>query len=282
MISQFIAGATLVLMAVTVNLTPARGDDACGKPVHLDVRNGESVSYSFREADGSTPRAALVLLAGGNGFIDLDTDGCARKLKGNTLVRNQMALIKAGFATALVDAPTDYQGEDGLGGFRAQREHADDLGAVIADMRARTGLPVYVIGISRGTISAANAASRLTGALAPDGVMLFSPVTLGLEGGLKAWVAQTVFDLPLQSIERPLTVVVHHNDKCVRTPPDLGSKIVERTTGTKGNLIVVRDGSDDRGSKRTVKDCIGKTPHGFVDQDDVVIKLISDFTSAYN
>lgn len=279
--SRLIAAATLALITVTVALTPAQGADTCGIIVRLDVRNGESVSYSFHEADSSTPRAALVLLAGGNGFADLDTDGCVRNLNGNTLVRNQMALVKAGFATALVDAPTDYQGEDGLGGFRAQRDHADDLGAIIADMRERTGLPVHVIGISRGTISAVNTASRLTEARGPDGVMLFSPVTLGLEGGRKAWVAQTVFDLPLQSIERPLTVVVHHDDKCIQTPPDLGSKIVERSTGTKGNLIIVRDGLDDPGSTRTVKDCAGKTPHGFVDQDDLVVTLISDFTEAH-
>ncbi|KRC04296.1 hypothetical protein ASE11_04375 [Hydrogenophaga sp. Root209] len=59
----------------------------------------------------------------------------------------------AGFATAVVGAPTDFQGEDGLGGFRTDPRHAKELGQVIADLRARTRGAVWVVGTSRGAIS---------------------------------------------------------------------------------------------------------------------------------
>ncbi len=48
-------------------------------------------------------------------------------------------------------------------------QHAEDIGKVIADVRERTKLPVWLVGTSRGAISAANAASRLTGPPRPTG-----------------------------------------------------------------------------------------------------------------
>lgn len=267
------------LALAIINVPQTRAAEICGDLVELDSR-GEKISYSFRSHETDKPKAALVLLAGGHGFLKLDEDGCARKLSGNTLVRNQASLGRAGFATAVVDAPTDYRGKDGLGGFRADPDHAKDLNLIISDLRERTMLPIYVVGISRGSISAANAAVRLTGDGALAGTMLFSPVTSGREGAHKAWVAQTVFDLPLQNISGPLAVVVHRDDKCVRTPPALGAKIIERAKGTSGKLITVHDGSDDNATKLTVKACKGKEPHGFGGQDEEVLTIISNFVAA--
>lgn len=45
-----------------------------------------------------------------------------------SLVRSQALFHREGFATALVDAPSDHTGDDGQGGLRAQRPHAEDLG----------------------------------------------------------------------------------------------------------------------------------------------------------
>ena len=59
-------------------------------------------------------------------------------------------------ATALVDAPSDYPGEEGLGGFRLAPAHAEDLGKLIEDVRARVKAPVWLAGHSRGTVSVAN------------------------------------------------------------------------------------------------------------------------------
>ena len=59
-----------------------------------------------------------------------------------------------------------------------EEDHAKDLSLVIADLQKRTGLQVYVIGGSRGTISAANEASRLSGQNAANATMLMSLLTL--------------------------------------------------------------------------------------------------------
>lgn len=203
-------GALLLLVAPACLAQSASAPpDRCGEVVAIEAHDGSTVRYAFAPPPrGSTPGGplTLVLLPGGSGHVDLDERGCPRALKGNSLVRSIPLFAAAGFATTLVDAPSDHQGEDGLGGFRIATRHAEDLGKVIADLRARTHGAVWLVGTSRGTISAVNAAARLSGPSAPDGLVLTSAL---MSGGTakKGWVAQTVFDLPLETIRLPLLVV---------------------------------------------------------------------------
>jgi pimeloyl-ACP methyl ester carboxylesterase len=226
---------------------------ACGEVVSLQTHDGTVTRYTLVIPQGA--KAALVLLAGGGGHVDLDDQGCPRKLKGNSLIRAQALFHAEGFATALVDAPGDYAGEDGLGGFRARPAHAEDLGKVIADVRARVKGPVWLVGTSRGTISAANAAARLGSV---DGVVLTSPVTVGTPRGRKAWTAQTVYDNRIEDIRAPLLVVSHARDGCMRSPPAGAQGIADRYKGTRSQVIVVDGGSAGRGDA-----CEGRSPHGF-------------------
>ncbi len=248
---------------------------ACGTPVELAAHGGTSLRYGLSGPDMDA-RAALVLLPGGGGFIDLDRNGCPRQLTGNSLIRQQPHFHAAGLVTALVDAPSDHQGQEGLGEFRIDPDHAADIGKVIADLRHRTGLPVWLVGTSRGAISAANAAARLTGAHAADGLVLTSPVTAGLEGARKPWVAHSVFSLDLDAIRMPVLVVVHAEDKCVRTPPDLADKIAAETTSPREQTVTVSGGPGWSG-ETGVKACRGKSPHGFLEQEAEVAAGIARF-----
>lgn len=184
----------------------AQSGGACGGVVSLKGHDDSRTKYSLAGYSANAT-AVLVLLPGGSGFVDLDANGCARRLKGNSLVRTRGLFHGRGFATALVDAPSDHQAADGLGGFRIAPAHAEDIGRIVDDLRRRTGLPVWLAGTSRGSISAANAAARLQGTATPDGLVLTSPVTSGRVGGFKAWVAQTVFSVRLAAIRVPVLVV---------------------------------------------------------------------------
>ncbi|MFT5485105.1 MAG: hypothetical protein ACI9MU_000004 [Alphaproteobacteria bacterium] len=266
--------AVLTMAALSV-ADGARAAGGCGEIVTLKGHDDSTVEYTHSGvSDGA--KAALVLLPGGGGFLKLDHDGCPRKLKGNSLVRSQALFHKNGFVTALADAPSDRQGKAGLGGFRIRSKHADDIGKVISDVRERTGLPVWLIGTSRGAISAANAASRLSGTAAPDGLVLTSPVTSGFEGGRKRWVAQTVFSNDLDAIRMPVLVVVHEADKCIRTPPILGPRVIRKTNTTRGQAVTVSGGPGLAGGE-SVKACKGRSPHGFLGQEAEVIAGISRF-----
>ncbi len=274
-----LAWGALGWLAATACLAQAPAHERCGEVVVVETRGHHTLRYAFvppSDAALAGGPVTLVLLAGGPGHLDLDAQGCARKLKGNSLVRSIPIFNAAGFGTALVDAPTDFQGEDGLGGFRTEARHAQELGRVIAELRARTRGSVWVVGTSRGAISAANAASRLSGTAAPDGLVLTSALMAGQAGAKKAWVAQSVFDLPLEDIRQPVLVVGHAADTCVRSPASLMDRIVARTRGPRQQIATV-SGGPARPAPGGLDACEGRTPHGFVDQEAEVVTGIARF-----
>lgn len=258
-------------MAVAQSNAAAPG--SCGDVVVIPTHGGTTTRYTY--AAPANAKATLLLLAGGGGHLDLDDRGCPRALTGNSLVRSIPHFHALGFATALVDAPSDHLGDDGLGGFRITADHATDLGKIIADVRTRTPAPVWVAGTSRGSISAANAAARLPGAAAPDGLILTSALMFG-NRGLKSWVAQTVFDVALESIRVPVLVVGHAEDKCLRSPPDLMDKITTRTNSVREQVVTV-SGGPGRSGPPSLAACEGRAPHGFTDQEAEVAAGIARF-----
>jgi predicted esterase len=263
------------LVFLTMAVAQAR---PCGELVTIGTNDGTSTRYAFAHPAGPAQGSgvALVLLAGGSGHLRLDDQACPQALAGNSLVRSLPLFQAAGFATALVDARSDHTGEDGLAGFRASTTHAQDLGRIIADVRQRTRARIWLIGTSRGAISAANAASRLSGPAAPDGLVLTSPVTSGNPKGQKSWVAQTVFDLPLESIRMPVLVIGHAQDKCLRSPATQNERITARTEGAREQLVMV-DGGPGRAGLSAVEACEGRSPHGFLEQEAEVAAGIARF-----
>lgn len=252
------------LMPLWAALCPAAAL-ACGELLTLPTHATTSTRVAYM-APGATPPLTLLLLAGGGGHVALGADGCARQLMGNSLVRAAPLFHAAGLGTAVVDAPSDHHGDDGLGGFRTDEAHALDLGRVVAELRRRTGGTVWVVGTSRGAISAANAATRLTGEAAPDGVVLTSALMAGQAGQRKAWVAQSVFDLPLERLTRPLLLLGHADDVCLRSPPALMPRVMARVRSERAQLATLTGGP---GSERGpgLDACEGRSPHGFHGQD---------------
>jgi hypothetical protein len=220
------------------------------------------------------PRTALVLIAGGGGDLKLDEHGCARALEGNPVVRAIPDFLAAGLVTALVDAPSDYPGDEGLGGFRLAPAHAADLGRIIADVRARTNGAVWIAGHSRGTISVANAAARLKGPAAPDGMVLLSAMMVG---GAKGWVRQTVFDARLEDIRMPVLVLGHADDNCVRSPAPAMKRITDRTEGAREQVVALTGGSEAAGAVASVEACGARMPHGFFNLDAEIAAGIARF-----
>ena len=163
-----------------------------------------------------------------------------------------------------------------LGGFRVTMQHARDLGQVIAALRARTQGAVRIVGTSRGAISAVNAAARLPGASAPDGVVLTSPLTSGDSRARKDWVAHSAFDLPLEDIRLPLLVVGHAADTCVRSPPGLMDPLAARVPSARKQVVTVSGGPGAAGAGG-IAACEGRAPHGFIDQEAEVAAGIARF-----
>jgi hypothetical protein len=274
---RFIAVCLLLMAAPASVAQPNAGTARCGKVFTVDTHNGSTTRYALAGPTHSQSKPiALLLLAGGGGYVNLDDSGCARALKGNSLVRSIPLFHAAGFLTALVDAPSTHHGADGLEGFRTHAQHAEDLGKVIADIQARTKAIVWIAGTSRGSISAVNAASR-AGSAAPAGVVLTSPVTAGQSGARKAWVAQSVFDLKLEAITVPLLVVGHAADNCIRSPAKLIGNIATRTGSTRQQIVTVSGGPGIAAAESSTDACEGRSPHGFVGQEAEVVAGIARF-----
>ena len=271
----------LLLATASVSFAqPSTSGGRCGEVFIVDTHGGSTTRYSLAQPTQvrmPSPPIALVLLAGGNGHVNLDAAGCAQTLKGNSLVRSIPLFRAAGFFTALVDAPSTHHGVDGLEGFRAHEQHAEDLGKVIADIQTRTKAIVWLAGTSRGSISAVNAASRLAGPTAPAGVVLTSPVTVGQSGARKAWVAQSVFDLKLEAITVPLLVVGHASDSCIRSPAKLIGNISARTRSARAEIVTVSGGPGGAAAQSSTDACEGRSPHGFAGQEGEVAEGIARF-----
>ena len=244
--------------------------DGCGEVVTIETHDRTTTRYTLaraQRAPAQDARIALVLLVGGGGNLNLDDKGCPRSLSGNVLMRMLPLFHGAGFVTALVDAPSDFPGGDGLAGFRIAPQHADDLGKVIIDVRTRTNGSVWLVGHSRGTISAANAAARLSGPTAPDGLVLMSAMMSGDARARKALAAQTVFDLQLEAIKLPVLVVGHAADNCVRSPAGLMGNITARTQGVREQVATVTGGPINPGRAPSLSACEVHEPHDYVDQE---------------
>lgn len=271
--------ACLFATMVCAQAQPEVAGSRCGEVVAVQTRDGSITRYSFMAATrlpAESEPITLVLFPGGSGHIDLDELGCPKALTGNSLVRSIAAFSSLGFNTVLVDAPSDYQGGDGLAGFRASPHHANDIGVLVAGVRARTKGAVWVVGTSRGSISAANGAARLSGPAAPDGLVVTSALMAGDSAAKKPWVAQTIFDLPLESIRMPVLVVGHAADKCTRSPPEMMNTLAGRIRSGRKQVVTVAGGPGYPGPAG-LQACEGKAPHGFAEQEAEVAAGIARF-----
>ncbi len=180
--------------------------------VTVSGRPGATQSYLLLHYP--SPQAVAVLFPGGEGLLKLHAEGDQIKFqqKGNFLVRTRALLRDRQVAVALVDSPSDQQRAGMDDGFRTGRAHVADVAAVVKDLKQRfPGAKIFLIGTSRGTISAAYAGSALNGAI--DGVILTSTVFYGPRRG---GIGIASFDFA--AIKAPLLFVHHRYDGCGSCP----------------------------------------------------------------
>lgn len=268
---------TALAAAVAAGEARAQPGPVCAPAAALATHDGASVRYALHPPrEAARPRAVLIVFPGGSGFVDLDSAGCPRQLLGNSLVRSIPLFTGAGFAVALVDAPSNRQGEDGLADFRTAPRHAADIGRLVATLRQGPAVPVWLVGTSRGSISAVNAASRLVGTEAPDGLILTSAVMAGQAGARKPFAAQSVFDLPLERIRQPVLIVGHASDACVRSPPALMPRLAQKLSAASVQVVTV-EGGPAGPVPGGLEACEGRSPHGFIGQEEEVAAGIARF-----
>ena len=232
---------------------------ACAEDiVTLPTRGGVTQSYLLSAPEKGKVRAVAILFAGGPGKVDLERETAHTTLdRGNFLVRSRQLFVRNDIAAAVVDAPSDQsQGMDDQ--FRLGGAHAEDIGKVIADLRTRfPSLPVFLVGTSRGTISAASIGRHAGKAV--DGVVLTATLFLPTKGrpGLSG------FDFA--SIPSPLLFVHHVDDGCTYTPHSSARRLADRYP-----LISVSGGLPPQS-----KPCDALSAHGFLGREADTVSAIA-------
>lgn len=240
--------------------------EAASRVVDLPTRPG--VTQRMLVIVPEAPKAAAILIAGGHGGLQLSAGGRAAWGEGNFLVRTRDLFAANGVAVAVVDAPSDRQSGAFLNQFRQTAEHVADLKATIAWLRRETGLPVWLIGTSRGTQSAAFAAIQLAGGEGPDGVVLTSTI-------LTDERSRTVPRMAVNKIAVPVLVVHHEQDGCQHCKFRDIAALMNKLTGTARKELIAVTGGVDQGDP-----CEPRAYHGFNGLEREVVGKIAVWMTA--
>lgn len=225
----------------------------------IPTRPGVTVRFIYARAEN--PVASAVLLQGGSGAIGIYPNGTTQS--GGFLATGAERFARNGISVAVPDAPSDRRN---LQDFRATPEHAQDIAALMAFLRQQANVPVWAVGTSNGSLSAASAATTLKDK-GPDGIVLTAAVT-------KRPVSQAhpVTDAPLGEVTVPVLLVHHKEDGCQVTPyaamPDL---LAALKSARKTELIGVEGGSPGSGPP------CGGGHHQFLGIEDAVTNAIADW-----
>ena len=235
--------------------------------VTLKSRNDIEVRVLLMKPD--IPKASLILFAGGKGILGLSTLFGSTSIKSgkkNFLVRTRSLFLNNGFLVAIVDAPSDMQSKKGmLGGFRNSSEHVEDIDHVIKYVRQQENIPVWLVGTSRGTESAANVA--IHSQQKPDGLVLTSSISINNRKGT------AITEMDLSKISVPTLIVANTDDECLKTPAAGAVKIAALLVNAKKVEVKMFSG----GSSPQPKPCNAMSYHGFLGIEDEVVNYISDF-----
>ncbi|WP_287880288.1 alpha/beta hydrolase [Aquitalea sp.] len=233
---------------------------AAEQMLRLNTRPGVIQGLLLLEPAGK-PVASLILFTGGDGVLKLGDDGQPHAGAGNFLVRTRQLWVEQGFQVAVVDAPSDHPDGISRGDFRSSAEHAQDMAVVIDALHQRADVPVWLVGTSRGTTSAAAVAIRLPEQV--GGVVLTS--TINHERG-------NVAAMNLAQLTLPVLVVQHLHDQCKETLYRNVQAVMDGLHATRARELILVDGGKDTGDP-----CQPWAAHGYNGIEAEVVGKISSW-----
>lgn len=218
----------------------------------------------------AAPIGSVVLMAGGDGVLDIDSQGrIGSGLSGNHLVRTRSLYVRAGYAVFVPDVAADLKGTNN---FRFGKAYAQDVAAVVAAAR-EVARPVAIIGTSRGALAVASVFTRQSEVL-PDAAVISSGVLMGNEG--KGGSASTVGDL--RQVRVPVLLLRHKLDACRVSAPADADKFKELLIGSPKVDVVTLEGGGPR--SKTADPCGASHYHGFWGIDDQAVAATVQWLAA--
>ncbi|GAB3256997.1 alpha/beta hydrolase [Chitinimonas naiadis] len=201
--------------------------------------------------------AVAILFNGGEGNVGLMSKGIP-KPGANFLVRSRSLFVAHGIPVAVIDVPSDMRGMSDS--YRMGKRHAGDVAALAEVLRQQfPAAKLFLVGTSRGTVSAAYAGEALGSKLA--GVVLTSSVFNASRdnNGLSGFA----FDC----IKVPLLFVHHVDDGCAASPYYPAKKLAASYP-----LISVHGGKP-----ATSGPCEPFAPHGYLGMEEATVDAIANW-----
>ncbi|HEY9105696.1 MAG TPA: alpha/beta hydrolase [Roseateles sp.] len=229
-----------------------------GERLEVPTRPGVTVPV-FWEPAAKAMATVLLFPGGAGGFGQVESGQPNGR---NYLVRAEGEFVARGYNVAILGRPSDTPDL----GYRERLgdAHLTDLRAVLAFVKTRSPLPVWLVGTSRGTVSVTAAASRGIGEIA--GVVLTSAITAPDKIG-------NVASQDLAAIRVPVLVLHHAKDQCRVTPPGEAPRILRGLTAAPvKKLVVVDGGGDPQGDP-----CEALHWHGFIGMEAEAVQIITDW-----
>lgn len=267
-------GLAPALVAVVLACIPAGVGARAADSELSTITTPRGAKQAFILIRPQKPVAAVILFAGGHGALGLKSATSMNWGAANFLVRSRQLFASAGFAVAVVDAPSDRpQGMNAI--FRMSPAHAADIGAVVSHLKGRLAVPVWLVGTSMGTFSAAGGAIAAKNV---DGVVLTSTITRAKpEWAIAQSHRDGVASMALSEIAAPTLVLSHRRDGCAITPASDAPKLRSRLTRAAAVEVALLDGGDPPVSEP----CEARSQHGFLGIEAAAVGTIAKFIKAH-
>ncbi|HUK60935.1 MAG TPA: hypothetical protein VLV50_17035 [Stellaceae bacterium] len=249
---RFAAAAAACVVACTWAASAAADES-----VVVPTRPGITVELHLVPAVGKT-RAIAVLFVGGTGVVGSHGGD-------NFLLRIRNALAKRGFLVAAANSPSDKGGGGIDPNFRASEAEAQDIAAVVSALKRRADVPVWLVGTSNGSISAANSAARV-GPPQIAGAVLTSSVW---SGGMS--------NVPLEKIAVPVLIVHNRNDMCPASNFAGAPLGLARLVAAPAKELVPVSSTDSKSGP-----CEALAPHGYLGIEGQVATIMADWMLAHS
>jgi len=227
----------------------------------LTTRPGVTIRFVYAKA--VNPVASAVLFQGGTGNIGIFPNGSINRE--SFLSGGAHRFTQNGISVVIPDVPSD---RNGLHDFRDTPEHAQDNLVLIEFLRKESKNPVWAIGTSNGSLSAAAASTHLK-ANGPDGIVLTSSVTKSPVSS-----AHPVTAAPLDEVKVPVLIIHHKYDGCTVSPYDAVPGLVAAFKSARKIELITVEGGTGGGA-------CNAGSHTFLGIEDAVTKEIAEWIKRY-
>jgi hypothetical protein len=208
----------------------------------------------------SNAQATVFILPGGDGGFGAIQNGLPTSR--NFLVRTASYWINdEGFNYLVFGNPSDRPALDYAD--RITPDHLTDLKETLKWLKERTTTPIWIVGTSRGTVSAAHALINIKDPQLAGGVFSSSITATNKAGALPVQ--------ELSRIEVPVLLVHHEADACNVTRPQEVPVIFKGLSNAQvKKLLMISGGSGASGNP-----CRALHTHGFIGVEQSTIRTIA-------